>query len=349
MVVVGGDGPLVSRLEKAGIQVEIRALPASLGGIRQDRIGRLTPWSPVRLAALSTYILRLAQSFKHHRVALVHANSLRACVLGGLAGRLAGVPVVWQVHSVVSKPMMSNAAIGLIRSLARWLPERIICNSRATAACFGGPSERVRVIACGVDSTVYAANGRTAKPGRVGMISRFSPLKGQHVFVEAARLVSMQHPNVEFLLAGAPLFGEDGYARRVREEAEKSVNHDRIHFLGFVDDVPALLHDLDIVVQPSTLPEGFGQAVLEAMMAGKPVIASAAGGTVDLVEDGVTGRLVPAGDAQAVASAIDAFLRDPAAARAMGERARERALERYEIHETAAATARVYQEVLGGA
>jgi mannosyltransferase len=85
------------------------------------------------------------------------------------------------------------------------------------------------------------------------------------------------------------------------------------------------------------------------MMAGKPVIASAAGGTVDLVEDGVTGRLVPAGDAQAVASAIDAFLRDPAAARAMGERARERALERYEIHETAAATARVYQEVLGGA
>jgi glycosyltransferase involved in cell wall biosynthesis len=177
------------------------------------------------------------------------------------------------------------------------------------------------------------------------MIARFAPIKGQHLLVEAARQVAKRHPEAEFVMAGTPLFGEEVYAQEVQEHAQRTLRR-KVQFLGFVDDVPSLLRELDVIVNPSTVPEGFGQAIVEAMMAGKPVIASALGGPVDVIEDGVTGRLVPAGDSDALANAINQLLSDPAAAAEMGRRGRERAVERYDIRETTRAIERVYERVL---
>lgn len=321
------------------------SLAPTVARVRQDALSARSMVRPTRILTSIGYVFRLASRLRKSRAALLHANSLRACILGGLAGRLAGVPVVWQIHSVISEPMMTPAAVRLMRWLARWLPHRIICNSVATAACFSGLGDRVRIIACGLDTGLYARNGRAPGASRVGMIARFSPLKGQHVFVEAAKQVSVGHPDAEFVLAGVPLFGEEAYADRVRGDAEACVNPDRFQFLGFVDDVPSLLRELDIVVQPSVYPEGFGQSVLEAMMAGKPVIASATGGLCELVQDGATGRLVPPDDPAALGHAIHDLLADPAAASAMGQRARRRAFELYDIRGTVQATERVYAEV----
>jgi len=128
-------------------------------------------------------------------------------------------------------------------------------------------------------------------------------------------------------------------------ESRTAVNPDRFQFLGFVDDVPSLLRDLDIVVQPSIYPEGFGQSVLEAMMAGKPVVASAGGGLSELVEDGISGRLVPPADPGALRRAIGDLLADPVAAALMGKRGQLRATELYDIRGTAQAVEHVYAEV----
>ena len=119
-----------------------------------------------------------------------------------------------------------------------------------------------------------------------------------------------------------------------------------MRFLGFVDDVPALMTKLDLVVSPSTQPEGFGQSIVEAMLAGKPVIASAAGGPSELIEDGVTGRLVPPGDVRALTRAISELLDDPVEATAMGRRARARASKLYDIRETTRLIEAVYERVL---
>jgi glycosyltransferase involved in cell wall biosynthesis len=245
---------------------------------------------------------------------------------------------------------MAPAALRLTRNLARRWPSHIICNSRTTAADFDVPEGRISVIPCGIDSSRFAPNGRTSggRP-RIGMIARFAPIKGQHVFVEAAGRLAERYPEAEFVVAGTPLFGEGRYQSQVQAAARRLPNSTAIHFVGFVDDVPALLHSLDVVVNPSTHPEGLGQVIIEAMMTGKPVIASASGGPVDLIDDGETGRLVPPGDGAALAGALDEMLREPQKAAAMGRRGRERAVECYDIRKTARAVQRIYEKVLATA
>jgi len=347
LAVLGAEGPLADRLRGQGLHVNILALPSSLKGIRQDGITRARMLDPGRAAGTARYVLRVAHFLRANRVSLVHANSLRACVLAGLAGRLARIPVVWQIHSIVASPMVSPAGVRLMRTLARRLPHHIICNSVASAACFDVQPSHISVVPCGVDAAHFHPNGRPTNGKRqVGVIARFSPLKGQHVFVEAAIRLANRYPEVRFVVAGSALFEEEGYEREVRERALRSPRSDLIQFLGFQEDVATLLSDVEVVVQPSTRPEGLGQVVIEAMMSGKPVVASGEGGAVDLVEDGVTGLLVPPNDVAALANAIDDLLRDRDRASAMGARGRERALTRYELSQTSRAIESVYETVL---
>jgi glycosyltransferase involved in cell wall biosynthesis len=346
VVLLGQGGPLAKTLRRAKVPVDILRLPKALGNVRQGRIGKATALSPRRIASTTSYVLRLAVRLRRRRVELIHANSLKACVLAGLAGRLAGIPVVWHIHSVLGSPAMSSTGRRLMLKLSRWLPAHIICNSRVTAEDFSAVMDRVSVIPVGTDSGRFFANGipRNGHP-LVGMVARFAPIKGQHIFIQAAQGLATTHPQAEFVLAGSALFGEEHYERQVREMAGSGTSL-AVRFLDFVDDVPQLMRKLDVVVSPSTQAEGFGQVIVEAMLAGKPVIASAAGGPIELIEDGVTGRLVPPGDVLALTRAISELLDDPGEAAAIGRRARERALQRYDIRNTTRQIEAVYEKVL---
>jgi glycosyltransferase involved in cell wall biosynthesis len=347
-IILGQRGPLAGRLGRMGNRVDVVPLPRLLR-IRGP-IGTGGALALAQVFAGLGYARRLATHLGAREPALLHANSLRACVLGSLAARWAGVPSVWHIHSLVSGPMIPTPGIRLIRGLARRLPSHIICNSNATAASLGAPGNRVTVIPTGVDSARFSPNGRV-RDGRmrIGMVGRFAPWKGQHVFVAAAAHLSKRYPEAEFVLAGTPLFGEEAYSQAVHRQASQADNHDRIRFLDFVDDVPALLHDLDIVVHASIEPEPFGQVIVEAMMAQKPVVVAAAGGPLDLVEEGVTGRLVRPGDPAALAGVLETVIRDPEGAAEMGRRARARAVDRFDIRKTAAAVEQVYERVLASA
>jgi len=346
VALLGEAGPLAEILGTANVAVDILKMPTALGNIRQGNIGKTTVLSPRRLISIVSYLLRLAVQLRRRRIELIHANSLKACVLAGLAGRMAGVPVIWQIHSVLGSPAMSSAGRKLMLRLSRWIPAHIICNSRATAADFDAVAERVSIIPIGIDGARFSMD-RTDRNGHavVGMVARFAPIKGQHIFVQAAQGLATTYPSAEFVLAGGSLFGEERYELEVREAA-RSGGDQLVRFLGFVDDVPALMAKLDLVVSPSTQPEGFGQSIVEAMLAGKPVIASAAGGPTELIEDGVTGRLVPPGDVLALTRAISELLDDPAEAAAMGRRARARASKLYDIRETTRLVEAVYERVL---
>jgi glycosyltransferase involved in cell wall biosynthesis len=257
------------------------------------------------------------------------------------------LPNVWQIHSMVAPPMIPAQATRILRFLAGHMPRQVIFNSRAAAACFDLPKDRVSVVPPGVDGEVFHPGDHPSrKVTRVGMIARLAPLKGQHVFIEAAQRLATAHPEMEFLIAGTALFGEEEYASRIRSQAASGPHGDRIRFLGFVNDVPALMRDLDVVVHASTLPDAFGQVIVEAMLSGRPVVATAIGGPAEMIEDGVTGRLIPPGDAAALTSAIAEIVDDKAAAAAMAHRARALALDRFDLRCTTRAIEAVYEKVL---
>lgn len=350
LVVLGKSGQLISKLARQSVRVEVLTLPAALIELRQGQITASAFITPAHAQAAAMYIIRLARWLRANRVHLVHANSLRACVLGSLAAHFAGIPSVWQVHSVVAFPMVSPAGVNLMRILSRRLPRHIIANSIATARCFDVPPTKMSIVPCGVQPTSCSPDGQShVAQSRVGMIARFAPIKGQHIFLDAAERLIATHPSTQFVMAGSALFGEDGYESEMRERVCKSHMSGRVLIPGFVEDVRSLLATLDIVVHPSIQAEGFGQIVVEAMMCAKPVIVSAAGGSAELVEDGVTGRLVPPGDPVALAAAIDELLSNPIRAAEMGRRGRQRALARYDIRTTARAIEAVYERVLAAA
>jgi glycosyltransferase involved in cell wall biosynthesis len=319
-------------------------MPDALLGGRPLKRGAFL--NPLRDASAMAYIARLASRLRG-QADLVHANSLRACILAGAAAGLAGLPNVWQIHSVVVPPMIPPQATRILRFLAGYVPRQVIFNSHAAAACFDLPKDKVSVVPPGVDGELFhPVDGAPRKVTRVGMIARLAPLKGQHVFVAAAQRLAMTHPEMEFLIAGTPLFGEEDYAGQIRSLAAAGPHADRIRFLGFVEDVPALMRDLDVVVHASTLPDAFGQVIAEAMLSGRPVVATAIGGAAEMIEDGVTGRLVPPGDAAALATAIAEVVDGRTAAAAMARRARALALGRFDIRCTTQAIEAVYEKAL---
>jgi glycosyltransferase involved in cell wall biosynthesis len=168
------------------------------------------------------------------------------------------------------------------------------------------------------------------------MVGRITPWKGQHVFIEAfAR--AFADGDERGLIVGDALFADSGgpeaaYAAGLRHQAEHLGVADRLTFTGFVDDVPSLLATVDLVVHASVEPEPFGLVVIEAMAAGRALIASAAGGPLEIVDDGVDGVLVAPGDVAALADAMRALADDPDRRAALGAAARRAILDRAHHH-----------------
>ncbi len=182
---------------------------------------------------------------------------------------------------------------------------------------------RVAVLENGVDLSRFSEVRPLPGGSRVGVTANLRPVKGLDVFVRAAAAVGAAHPDATFHVAGeGPL----------RPELERLANDvglgGRLTLCGSVADVSGFLAGLDVAVLPS-LTEGMSNALLEYMAAGRAVVASAVGGNVRLIEDGVSGLLVPPGDVGRLVAAVGRLLSDPALAARLGAAARRRVEQRY--------------------
>ena len=144
---------------------------------------------------------------------------------------------------------------------------------------------------------------------RVGMIGEISPIKGQQDLIRAAAIVAAQRKDVEFIIAGEDKSADGANRRQIEELIQQFDLGGRIKLIGQLDDVPHFLSTLDLFVSASH-SESFGLAILEAMAAGVPVVASATEGATELIEAEVTGRLIPIGDVDELARALDELLSD---------------------------------------
>lgn len=370
-VLLFADGPLKQKLDAANIATEVLRLSDSIAKVRKDRLGLGTLLHAIAGVRAMWFILRLANRFRRDRPDLIHTNSLKADLLAGLAGRLAGVPVIWHVRDRISDDYLPRKVVWIFRRLARWVPSQLIANSDATLSTLAASTHSMSgaVIYSGIDpqkanrfasvvhdgtDLVFPTSGNapasrafSANCPCIGLIGRISPWKGQHIFIRAAAHVHKTFPQARFFIIGSALFGEDQYEQEIRQLVVELGLSDVVEFTGFRNDIPALLAGLDVLAHGSTTAEPFGQVIIEAMAAGKPVVATRGGGVLEIVVDRVTGILVPMGDAPAMAIAIIELLQDKELRHRMGEAGRARVIERFTIDRTARDVEAVYERLLG--
>lgn len=277
---------------------------------------------------------RLYRFMRRHRYHIVHTHTTKAGILGRLAARAARVPIIIHTpHGHAFHNYMNRAGSAALTWVERGLAgftDQIICLTEAERGDHLryriGPPERFEVIHSGVDVDrfrsvrfdVDAKRRELGLPSRgpiVGCIARLVPVKGVDVLLQAVPRIRQAVPQATIVFVG------DGPLRPALEDRARSLGQDgAVKFLGLRRDVTEILPLMDLVVLPS-LNEGMGRAAVEALAAGRPVVASRVSGIQDVITDGQTGLLVPPGDPEALASAIIHCLTNPALARAFARQA----------------------------
>ncbi len=187
---------------------------------------------------------------------------------------------------------------------------------------------------------------RTGQPV-VGIIGNIDKWKGQHVLISAIKQVKKFYPDIKCLIVGKPVLRAGLYMDELQNDVKNSCLEDNVVFTGFRTDVANILNLFDILVHASIEPEPFGRVLLEGMALGKPIIATNAGGPVEIVVDDVTGLLVPMNDPASMANAITTLLGNPAKAIEMGKRGKERLMSTFSTNKTVSEIEKLYEEILG--
>jgi len=296
---------------------------------------------PIRGALDVRALLRLRALLRRERIDVLHTHTmLGGNVVGRLAGRAAGARVI--AHAHIENAFRSGPGrrlqVLLDDATAR-LAHRIVAVSEATRATLvrqGYPAGRIVVVHNGVEEPGPAEPVRLAEGPVVLEVARLAEVKGQRELIRAVAGL-----DATGVLVGRDLEHHGAFERELAAEAERTGA--RIVLAGYRPDVPGLLEGCDVFCLPSHA-EGLPLVLLEAMSRGRPVVASAVGGTPELVEDGETGLLVPPGDVDALREALGRLLGDAELAARLGRAGRERVRERFSADAAAAQVLRLYAD-----
>ena len=343
-VILGEDGPLAERLQKAGAVVEVLPLPPITRDLRRDQVGA----RPRAALASACYVATLTRRLRWLRPDLVHANSLKSSLYGGLAARAAGVPLVMHLRDRLASDYLPTPALRVAQGSIRLFASGLITNSTSTLETVSRRPAHVAVVPSGIPASwcTRPTPERLARPGplRVGMVGRIAPWKGQHVFL-AAFAEAFPGGGAEAVIVGSALFGEEAYGNALGRLINDLGIVSRVRFSGFSDDVWEELSQLDVLVHASTVPEPFGQVVLEGMAAGLPVVAARAGGPAELITDGIDGLLFTPGQSDELATTLRVSAENPLRRHELGQNARERATS-MTVEASASAVLELYGRVL---
>jgi len=337
-------GPLAAHLERAGVPV----FSADINSVR-DKHGLARVKAVLRLPL---DLIRAWRLIRCYRPAVLHAVLFHAYIIGAFLGRLAGVPVVVAGRRSLGHFKRDRPMLRRIENVANWLTDAIVANSEAvredTITSEGLAPDRIEVIYNGIELECYASTVSHALRNTLGIgdgpvvlvVANLIPYKGHQYFLRAWVRIRERFPDASALLCG------DGPARPALEaEARQLGVADSVRFLGTRADVPALLAQADVLVHPST-EEGFCNALIEAMAAGRPVVATDVGGNTEAVVAGETGLIVPARDAARLAEATIDVLARHDRGRAMGDAGRRRAMAAFDRRQMVARYEALYERLL---
>ena len=352
------DGP--GALCDERVQLETRPLlPLS-----DPRHGRFYLPNLARKLRVAARVARqAAAAIRRLQLELVHVNFWPFHLIASEACRRAGIPCVWHLHGSLGGAGWRDR---LQRSAWNLLPAHIVCNSRFTQGTLPARARRrSTVIYNGVAGkriqderqrgALRAQIGVPAAARLVGMFGSLNPYKGHEYFIQAAVEVVRSCPSTVFVVVGGETptmeirLGRRAALRRTAETLGISAN---FRFTGYLPDAYLYMGDCDVICVPtvpvaSCLGEGFGLVTAEAMANGVAVVGTNCGATPEIVQDGKTGLLVPPRDAGALSAAICQLLGNDAGRKAMGQRAKERVAQSFDVTHTARAVEKVYRLVAG--
>lgn len=348
---------LLQRLDRKEFEPALAA-PAGLLETMQSELAALDV--PTFRAAADSWlrwreVRALASAIRAFRPDVVNPHLFRSTLVAAPLARGLGVPAVVETYhgreawrrgpirgSFVVDRFISRA-VNLVIAVSEAAKDFLVRVKRL-------PSEKVVVVPNGRDLSVFkpgCGGGRLRRElglppdaSVLGVFGRLEEQKGHRYGLEAFARVVRDHPKARLLIVG------DGALRQALEAQARGLGLEgHVTFTGYRDDIPDLLDAVDVVVLPS-LYEGMPLTAIEAAAMAKPVVATAVDGTTEVVVDGATGTLVPAADAAALATAICRILASPDRGQALGQRGRQRALARFSVTASAAATAEVYRASL---
>ena len=355
---VGSDGPLVDRVRALGVSVDVVPFPPALARLGDWGTGAGI-WPSVTLLARCAaaawptllYLRRLRHLLRAHAPTVIHSNGLKMHLLGAWA-RPTRTPVVWHFHDFAARRRLTSKLLRV--SAGRC--SAIIANSRSVAEdarSLCGDALAVHPVWNAVDLGRFSPTGPQLNldalaelpPAdddvvRVGLVATFARWKGHETFLEALSLLPASLP-VRGYVIGGPVYetaGSQVAIGELRHRAQSLGLGSRVGFTGFISDTASAMRSLDIIVHASTDPEPFGLVIAEAMACGKAVVASRAGGAIELTEACANAATHIPGDARDLANQIqklathtDLRQRLGAAGRATAERCFTRARMAFEL------------------
>jgi len=320
------NGPLIEPLYKLGVNVKI----FELGILRRKYFSVLGIIN--RLIFVTIAIVKLAILIKTRKIDVVYSNTT-AVIAGVIAAKISFKPHFYHVHEIITKPKL---LITFLRALLFRFSDKIIVVSNEVKKCWLGKynfMDKLIVIYNGIDVKSFVAYAKTDIRKTlninediflIGMIARVHYWKGQKYFVEIASHILHNYKNCRFVMVGDAFPGYEYLYNEIAELIKELKIEKYFYNLGYRDDISAILKALDIFVLPSILPDPLPTTVLEAMAASKPVIATNHGGAIEMIEDNITGILIPFNDPFKAFKKIEPLLKDKKIVVDMGLKGKER-------------------------
>jgi len=352
VVVLPYSGPLGKALSDAGAEV----VNIKMGVLRRKYYNVLGIAAYCLLLAYS--VARLVVLIKRERIDIVHSNT-SAVFAGAIAAKLCRRPHVWHVHEIVTYPKFVSKILSIAIPLFSDVVVAVSCSVKEhLAQAHRSGNGKIKVIYNALHEEDFPPKaewhdfkeqlGLEQDDVVIGTVGRIKKDKGQTYLMEAAKKVVARHPEVKFVIVGDVFKGQESSMDELRKKISDLEIEDNVLLTGFREDAPSLLASFGVFVLPSIIPEAFPTCILEAMAVGKPVVATALGGSRELVKPNVTGYLVPTDDANAMSGAILRLVEDHNLRDSMGFAGRRRFEELFRRSEFVNKFDRLYEKMANG-
>lgn len=331
VLILSEPGPLSKLL--GGMGIEVRFI--RLGVLRKKYFNLLHIWN--RLYYTIKAVIKIRKVLRSEKFDLALTNTV-VVISGAIAAKLSGVKHIWHVRETVVDPLLFK---WFIIELLKNTGDSVFFVSEASRDNYLPWLEKkvLKVIYNGIDTDKFSDEhydikteiGIPKETVLIVMVARVSFLKGQHYFLRIAKLLLSQNRNLHFAMVGDVYPGNENIQDSLRKFISENKLHRNVTELGFRSDVHCILAGSDIFVLPSIKPDSLPTTVLEAMAAGKPVVATNLGGSVEMLIDGETGFLVPHDDAEYAAKCIQLLIDSPMLREQMGKRGKARVQEKFSL------------------